>query len=83
MEHLSIEEIIMYVTETKVNDDTLKLFSRVNGHIRNCPHCKEKLNSYELINDNLTNGNLMHDFDLNHENDLIEIEQSNDSKHYF
>ena len=51
MEHLSVEEIIKYVTVNNVDKETLDLLSKVNGHIRNCSSCKEKVDSYESIND--------------------------------
>ena len=72
MEHLSIEEIIKYVTSSKVNIETLDLLSKVNGHIRNCPSCKEKVDSYENINDEI----LENGFDLNHIDDLIKIKKN-------
>ncbi len=53
MEHLSIEEIIKYVTANKTDAETLDLLSRVNGHIRVCSQCKEKLLAYEYVNDTL------------------------------
>ena len=75
MEHLSIEEIIKYVTVTTVDKETLELLSKVNGHIRNCSSCKEKIDSYESINDELKKIANEYGFDLNHISDLIKIKK--------
>lgn len=82
MEHLSIEEIIKYVTSNKVNRETLDLLSKVNGHIRNCPLCKEKVASYETINDEIKKEILENGFDLNHIDDLIKIKKNISKEHY-
>lgn len=76
MEHLSIEEILNYVSATKINDETLELFSKVNGHIRNCPSCKKKINALELANEELENEFLVESLELDHLDDLIKIENS-------
>lgn len=76
MEHLSIEEIIKYVTVTTVDKETLELLSKVNGHIRNCSSCKEKIDSYESINDELKKIANEYGFDLNHISDLIKIKKN-------
>ncbi len=82
MEHLSIEEIIKYVTADKVDNETLNLLSKVNGHIRNCQLCREKVESYECINDEFKKGNFENSFDLNQINDLIK-RRKNINKNYY
>lgn len=82
MEHLSIEEIIKYVTSSKINIETLDLLSKVNGHIRNCPSCKEKVDSYENINDEIKKEILENGFDLNHIDDLIKIKKNISKENY-
>lgn len=76
MEHLSVEEIIKYVTVNNVDKETLDLLSKVNGHIRNCSSCKEKVDSYESINDELKKVTNENGFDLNHLSDLIKIKKN-------
>lgn len=76
MEHLSIEEIIKYVTVNNVDKETLDLLSKVNGHIRSCSSCKEKVDSYESINDELKKVTNENGFDLNHLSDLIKIKKN-------
>lgn len=78
MKHLSIEEIIDYVMVSKVNAETLDLLSRVNGHIRNCTECKEKVLAFETINDELRKRARENRLDLNQIEDLIKIESTNE-----
>lgn len=82
MEHLTIEEIIKYVTASRVDGETLKLLSKANGHIRNCTLCKEKIDSYETINDELKKEVPENGFDLNHVDDLIKIKKNISIEHY-
>lgn len=75
MTHLSIEEIIKYVTATKVDNETLDLLSKVNVHIRTCPSCREKLESYERVNDEFKKTGLQDGFNLNQSDDLNKIKK--------
>ena len=75
MEHLSIDEIIQYVTATKVNKETLDLMSKVNSHIRNCSVCKEKVNAYEMVNDEIKKEIDENCLDLGRIDDLIKIKR--------
>ena len=76
MKHLNTEDIIKYVTINTVNNETLELMSKVNGHIRNCPSCKEKVMSYESINNELKKEILKNGFDLNRVDDLMKINKN-------
>ena len=82
LEHLSLEEILKYVTANKLDSETLDLFSKVNGHIRKCSSYKEKINSFETINEELKKIVLTNDFDLNQLDDLIEIKNSTSNENY-
>lgn len=82
MEHLSIEEIIKYVTVNKVDKETLDLLSKVNGHIRICSFCREKVASFERVSDELKKVLLQNDFDFNHTNDSVEIKNSISNSRY-
>ena len=75
MEHLSIDEIIQYVTATKVNKETLDLMSKVNGHIRSCSVCKEKVNAYEMVNDEIKKEIDENCLDLGSIDNLIKIKK--------
>ena len=49
LKHLSIEEITKYVETRQITEDSLKLVSRVNNHIRECAECNEKVTAYEFV----------------------------------
>lgn len=63
MEHLSISDVINYVTASKVDRETLDLMSKVNFHIRSCSACREKIEAFEAAE---------LDFDLEIEKDFQE-----------
>lgn len=76
LKHLRIEEMIKYATASKVDKETLDLLSKVNGHIRVCSSCREKVDSCERINDELKKELLQKDFDFNHIDGFIKIKNN-------
>lgn len=81
LEHLSIDEIINYITANKVNMETLDLLSKVNGHIRTCCECREKVLAFETVNDELKKDMYEKGLDLNHISDLIKIKENIGNEH--
>lgn len=59
LKHLTIEEIVKYVTANKVDIETLSLLSDVNAHLRECEECKKKIDAYQTLNDQLFDGTLI------------------------
>ncbi len=53
MKHLSIEEIIEFVSVEELNEQSLKLISDVNTHMRVCRKCTDKVNAYQDIYDEI------------------------------
>ena len=51
MKHLSAEDIVNYVTMDAMNETSLGVCKNVNGHIRGCTACLEKLRKYLNIHD--------------------------------
>lgn len=51
MEHLSIDEIIEFVSANELNSQSIKLAKKVNRHMRNCAHCYNKVRAFQLIFD--------------------------------
>lgn len=82
MKHLSIEEIIEYVTANKVDSETLDLLSKVNGHIRVCPACREKVSAFECVSEALENEVFEDGFDLDCFEDLIKTEKEFSGEYY-
>ncbi|MBQ2963194.1 MAG: hypothetical protein IJE14_00905 [Clostridia bacterium] len=82
MEHLTVEEIIKYVTANKVDRETVDLLSKVNGHIRKCPACEERVSAFECVNEALEKATFENDLDLNHFDELIKTEREFSGEYY-
>ncbi len=52
MKHLTIDEIIDFVTSENITD-SLALASRVNGHILRCQTCFNKVRAFQNVYDGL------------------------------
>jgi len=53
MTHLTVEEIIEFVSFDKLNAETLALSTKVNEHIWSCPSCLKKVSSFQIVYDEL------------------------------
>ena len=53
MTHLTVEEIIEFVSIDKLSEETITLSTKVNEHIRSCPTCLEKVSSFQMVYDEL------------------------------
>ena len=53
MTHLTVEEIIEFVSIDKLSEETIALSTKVNEHIRSCPTCLEKVSSFQMVYDEL------------------------------
>lgn len=51
MKHLSFDEIIGFVSLTELNDEAIENSAVVNGHIRKCKECLEKVRAFQMIYD--------------------------------
>ncbi len=51
MEHLTTEEIINFVSASKIDGDFICLAAKVNGHIRHCEQCLNAVRSYQILYD--------------------------------
>ena len=54
MKHLSIDEIIDFVSINKLDIESLKLASDVNAHILRCNACRKKVEAFQNVYDELT-----------------------------
>lgn len=61
MEHLTIDDMIRFVSLSELNDAAVELSASVNGHIRGCRSCLNRVNAFQMIYDEFTeqyrNGN--------------------------
>lgn len=53
MKHLTIDEIINFVTFDTISEENLKLAAMVNNHIMVCERCREKVKAYQAVSDTL------------------------------
>lgn len=51
MEHLTIDEIIDFVSMTEYNQESIDLAAIVNGHICKCDECLNVVRALQLIHD--------------------------------
>ena len=49
MTHLTVDEIIEFVSFDALNKENLVLAAKVNGHIRSCKSCFEKVSSFQTV----------------------------------
>ena len=62
MTHLTVDEIIEFVSLNKLNREALKLSATVNGHIRKCEKCLNRVNAFQMIYDEFSRCNTNTDF---------------------
>lgn len=62
MNHLSVDEIIEFVSSSELNDDEIEIIKSVNEHIRKCPKCLKMVQAFQLIYDEFNTLCLQDDF---------------------
>lgn len=53
MDHLTLDEIIDFVSLTDLNEESIQLMGAVNAHIARCRECRELVRSYQLVYDEM------------------------------
>lgn len=53
MKHLTIDEMIDFVSFNKLDSESLALASKVNAHIFECDICRKKVEAFQIIYDEL------------------------------
>lgn len=51
MSHLTVDEIISFVSLTELNEEATELSATVNRHICECKKCFELVNNFQMIYD--------------------------------
>ena len=54
MNHLSVDEMILFVSMTEMTQENMTLAASVNGHIRQCKDCRQRIDGFQTIYDELT-----------------------------
>ncbi len=55
MKHLTVDEMIDFVSFNKLENESLVLASRVNAHIFACQDCRNKVEAFQTVYDELVN----------------------------
>ena len=53
MNHLTVDEMIDFVSLTDLDKESLALASKVNSHISRCRECREKVKAFQTVYDGL------------------------------
>ncbi len=51
MKHLTVDEMLDFVSLTELNNESIQRSAAVNGHIRKCEKCLKLVRSFQLIYD--------------------------------
>ena len=70
--HLTIEEILNFITMDSITPEGIQLAARVNCHIMQCEECRKKVEIYQIVNDKLS-GTTLSD-PKRHKDDIGELE---------
>ncbi len=57
MMHLSVDQIIDFVSFDSLEETNMKLAQTVNGHILTCSECREKVKDFQSVFDELVRRN--------------------------
>ncbi|MGN0114784.1 MAG: hypothetical protein ACI396_05615 [Acutalibacteraceae bacterium] len=53
MKHLTVEEIMDFVSFDKLDEKTVSLAKKVNSHIMNCAECRKKVAAFQEVYDEM------------------------------
>lgn len=62
MNHLTVDEIIGFVSLTELNTEAIELSAAINGHIRKCEKCLKLVRAFQMIYDEFSELNSNGDF---------------------
>ena len=54
MKHLTVDEIVQFVSMTELTAESVNFSVAVNGHIRKCAKCLELVKSFQMVYDELS-----------------------------
>ena len=57
MKHLTVDEIIDFVSLTELNSEAVKLSATVNGHICRCRKCLKLVTAFQTVYDEFVDAN--------------------------
>lgn len=62
MNHLTVDDIIDFVSLNEMNKEAVELSATINGHIRKCAKCLELVRAFQMIYDEFSRLNTSGDF---------------------
>lgn len=54
MDHLTLDDVIEFVSLTEINEESMQRISAVNTHIAACDECRVLVRSFQTVYDELT-----------------------------
>ena len=82
MNHLTVDEIIEFVSIAELNDETNKLLTKVNSHICRCKECLQRVRAFQMVYDEFMSLNTNLNFREYILNNTQEIEREKFKKEY-
>ena len=61
MNHLTVEEIIDFVSLSEMTEEAVELSATVNGHIRKCDKCLALVRAFQMVHDEFSSLNTSED----------------------
>lgn len=58
MDHLTLDDVIEFVSLTEINEESMQLISAVNTHIATCGECRALVRSFQMVYDELPHAEL-------------------------
>ena len=62
MNHLTVDDMINFVSLSEMNKEAVELSAAVNGHIRKCAECLELVRAFQMLYDEFSRLNTSGDF---------------------
>ena len=77
MKHLTIDEMLDFVSLTELNSASIALSVAVNGHIRKCEKCLKTVRALQMIYDEFTRRNMKGEFKEFISENIAELKSGN------
>lgn len=71
MNHLTVDEILDFISLSELNAEAIKLSATVNEHIRECEKCLKLVRSFQLIHEEFLRLNRNGDFKKNIDKSIL------------
>ena len=83
MKHLTVDEMIDFVSFNKLDSESLALASKVNAHIFECRACRKKVESFQVVYDEFVGSGKTENLVFEIKSKLKEAEETDCAKKLF